>query len=88
MMYDPDHLNKALDAHGGHMSRLKSYFWHWRLSMAEACFLFIMMIGSVIHAFFPFLLSFKLLELRIERLRLLKQSLPNDKLLQKVKFDD
>jgi hypothetical protein len=87
-MYEPDHLNKALSAHGGEMSKLKSYFWHWKLSMSEAWFLFVIMLGSIVHAFFPFLLSFKLLELRIERLKLLKERLPNDKLLQKVNFDD
>lgn len=88
MMYDPDHLSKAATASGKKMSRIGSYLWHWRLAMSESCFLVIMAIGSVIHAFFPFLLSFKLLEIRIERLKTLKKQLPNDERLQRIKFDE
>jgi len=88
MMYDPDHLSKAASAGGKKMSSIGSYLWHWRLAMSEAGFLFIMAIGSVIHAFFPFLLSFKLLEIRIERLKTLKKQLPNDERLQRIKFDE
>tara|TARA_B110000238_G_C15933788_1_gene355929 strand:+ start:387 stop:557 length:171 start_codon:yes stop_codon:yes gene_type:complete len=56
--------------------------------MKEALFLFIVMIGSVIHAFIPWILDFKLLELRINRLKLLKDKLPNDQQLAKVHFDE
>lgn len=64
------------------------YWWHWKLAMKEALFLFIVMIGSVIHAFIPWILDFKLLELRINRLKLLKDKLPNDEQLAKVHFDE
>ncbi len=66
---------------------LKSYLWHWRLAMAEALFLFLMFIGSIIHAFFPFLLDFKLLEWRINRLKVLKSRLPDDPNLKKINFE-
>ena len=49
------------------------YFWHF---------------GSLIHAFLPWVLDFKLLEWRIARLKQLKQKLPDDPQLNKVHFDD
>jgi hypothetical protein len=56
--------------------------------MKEAGFLLLICIGSIIHAFFPWVLDFKLLEWRIERLKFLKEKLPNDPQLKKVKFDE
>ena len=56
--------------------------------MKEAGFLFCIMIGSIIHAFIPWALDFKLLEWRIQRLRKLKEKLPNDEQLKKVHFDE
>ena len=45
-------------------------------------------LGSIVHAFIPWVLDFKLLEWRIARLKLLKQKLPNDPQLKKVHFDE
>jgi hypothetical protein len=56
--------------------------------MAEAVFLFWLLIGSIIHAFIPWALDFKLLEWRINRLKVLKRRLPKDKLLQGIHFDE
>jgi hypothetical protein len=56
--------------------------------MKEVVFLFGVMLGSIVHAFIPWVLDFKLLEWRINRLKTLKQKLPNDPQLQKVQFDE
>jgi len=64
------------------------YWWHWVLAMKEAHFLFWIFLGSVVHAFIPWVLDFKLLEWRINRLKTLKQKLPDDPQLKKVHFDE
>jgi|TARA_B110000908_G_scaffold110948_1_gene130138 hypothetical protein len=64
------------------------YFWHFGIAMAEFFFLLLVCIGSLIHAFLPWVLDFKLLEWRIARLKQLKQKLPDDPQLNKVHFDD
>jgi len=56
--------------------------------MAESLFLFGILIGSIIHAFIPWVLDFKLLEWRINRIKLLKSKLPDDPQLKKVHFDE
>lgn len=82
---NPKHLQEAKTAaqkpHAG-------YFWHLKLALAEFFFLFAIAIGSLIHAIFPWVLDFKLLEWRINRLRVLKEKLPDDPQLKKVHFDD
>lgn len=83
-LFNSRHLYEAKEAakvEGG-------YWWHWKLAMLEAGFLALITIGSVIHAFIPWVLDFKLLQWRIERLKLLKKKLPNDPQLQKVHFDE
>ena len=64
------------------------YFWHFKLAINEFFFLLFVCIGSLIHAFFPWVLDFKLLEWRINRLKELKKKLPDDPQLKKVKFYD
>jgi len=64
------------------------YWWHFILAMKEFFFLLAVTIGSLIHAIFPWVLDFKLLEWRINRLKSLKQKLPDDPQLKKVHFDD
>jgi hypothetical protein len=64
------------------------YFWHFKLSILEAFKLFMLCMGSIIHAFFPCILNFKLLEWRISMLKDLKKKLPNDPALKKVDFLD
>jgi|TARA_B110000908_G_C10056695_1_gene358701 hypothetical protein len=63
------------------------YFWHFFLAMGEVWFLLLMCIGSLIHAVFPWALDFKLLQWRIERLKKLKEQLPNNSQLKKIHFD-
>lgn len=82
--FNARHLSEAKAAAGVR----GGYFWHWWLAMKEAGFLFCIMIGSIIHAFIPWALDFKLLEWRIQRLRKLKEKLPNDEQLKKVHFDE
>lgn len=83
-LYNGHHLSEASDA-----AKVKGgYFWHFRLAMSEALFLFFITVGSIIHAFIPWVLDFKLLEWRINRLKTLKQKLPNDPQLKKVHFDE
>ena len=64
------------------------YFWHLRLALDEFFFLLFVCIGSLIHAMFPWVLDFKLLEWRINRLKKLKNKLPDDPQLKKVHFDE
>lgn len=83
-LFNHHHLSEAKQAanvDGG-------YWWHWKLAMKEALFLFAVMMGSIIHAFIPWVLDFKLLEWRIERLKVLKNKLPDDPQLAKVYFDE
>ena len=85
MWWNPKHLQeakiKANRADAG-------YFWHLRLALGEFFFLLFICVGSLIHAIFPWVLDFKLLEWRINRLKTLKQKLPDDPQLKKVHFDD
>ena len=84
ILFNAHHLSeakKAANTSGG-------YWWHWKLAMKEALFLFIVMIGSIVHAFIPWILDFKLLEMRINRLKFLKDKLPKDQQLLKVHFDE
>lgn len=83
-LFNRHHLSeakRAAETNGG-------YWWHWKLAMKEAVFLFLVMIGSIIHAFIPWVLDFKLLEWRINRLKTLKTKLPEDPQLMKVQFDE
>ena len=77
-------ISEAKQAAGGS----GGYWWHWKLAMKEVVFLFGIMLGSIVHAFIPWVLDFKLLEWRINRLKKLKTKLPNDPQLQKVHFDE
>ena len=64
------------------------YWWHFKLAAGEAIWLFIVSIGSLIHAIFPFLIDFKLVRARINRLKYLKSILPDDEDLDKIHFDE
>lgn len=64
------------------------YWWHFKLAISEFFFLLLVTIGSLIHAMFPWVLDFKLLEWRINRLKELKKKLPDDPQLRKIHFDD
>ena len=64
------------------------YWWHFKLAMEEFFFLLAVTLGSLIHAVFPWVLDFKLLEWRINRLKILKRKLPDDEQLKKIQFDD
>lgn len=85
MWINKNHLKEATNK--GNIERF-GYFWHFSLAMKEAVFLFIISIGSLIHAIFPWFFDFKLLEWRINRLKKLKKELPSDPLLKKVEFHD
>ena len=82
MWFNKNHLREAKEA----ASVSGGYFWHFKLAMGEAGFLLLMCIGSVIHAFVPWVLDFKLLQWRINRLKTLQEKLPNDVQLQQVLF--
>tara|TARA_B000000609_G_scaffold129729_1_gene104028 strand:- start:284 stop:538 length:255 start_codon:yes stop_codon:yes gene_type:complete len=84
MWFNPKHLKQAKEAAGTN----GGYWWHFKLAMAEFFFLLGVTIGSLIHAIFPWVLDFKLLEWRIKRLKMLKNKLPDDPQLKKVHFDD
>lgn len=83
-LFNPRHLSEAKEAAGVR----GGYLWHFKLAMQEAGFLFLMFVGSIVHAFIPWALDFKLLEWRINRLKQLKQKLPHDEQLKKIHFDD
>ena len=64
------------------------YWWHFKLAISEFFFLLFITLGSLIHAIFPWVLDFQLLQWRINRLKMLKDKLPEDEQLQKVHFDE
>lgn len=82
------HLAVAKEYAGVAYTGLRLYLWHFWLSLSEAYFLFVLMIASILHGFFPFLFDFDLLTHRIKRLKLLKKKLPNDPQLSKIEFKD
>ena len=71
-----------------HLSMPAGYWWHFKLAIGEFFFLVLMCIGSLIHAFVPWTLDFKLLEARVNRLKMLKKKLPDDPTLQRIHFDE
>lgn len=85
MWINLNHLKEAKENAGKFNA---GYFWHFCLAMNEFFFLLLVCIGSLIHAIFPWVLDFKLLEWRINRLKSLKQKLPDDPQLQKVHFNE
>ena len=64
-----------------------NYFWHFAVSMTEAGKLLFLCLSSVVHAIFPWLLNFKLLEWRVNALETLKNNFPNDPILKKINFN-
>jgi hypothetical protein len=84
MWFNKNHLTDASENSKSNLN----YFTHFNLAIKEAAFCQLIAIGSLIHAIFPWVLDFKLLEWRIMRLKKLKEELPNDALLKKVHFDD
>ena len=61
---NPKHLNEAKTKAG---KPTAGYWWHFGLAIKEFFFLLLVCIGSLIHAVFPWVLDFKLLEWRIGR---------------------
>lgn len=89
MWFNRKHLVDAKEkANLGHLNGIAGYFWHFKLAIKEFFFLVFVCIGSLIHAIFPWVLDFKLLEWRINRLKKLKKALPDDPQLKKVNFDE
>jgi hypothetical protein len=85
MWFNRKHLEEAKEKAGRPEA---GYWWHFRLAISECFFLTAVTIGSLVHAIFPWILDFKLLEWRIARLKQLKNKLPDDPQLKKVHFDD
>ena len=84
-MFNWKHLEEAKQKAGRPNA---GYWWHFKLALDEFFSLLLVTIGSLIHAIFPWVLDFKLLEWRIKRLKYLKEKLPDDELLKKVHFDE
>ena len=86
-MFNFKHLKIASSyANLSNKPALYKYCWHFILSMQQAIFLAVICVFSIIHAIIPWVFDFKLLEWRIQELRKLKESLPNDPQLNKVDF--
>lgn len=86
-MFNFNHLTVASAyANLSDKSRLYKYCWHFMLSIKQAIFLLALSVFSVVHAVFPFAFDFLLLKWRIDELKNLKESLPNDPELNKVEF--
>jgi hypothetical protein len=86
--FNSQHLQQAAEYAGRQKNNLVlNYFWHLALSMAEAGKLLFLCLGSVVHAIFPWILNFKLLEWRVAALETLKNNFPNDPILKKINFD-
>lgn len=79
--------NHLADASNASKSDL-GYFKHCLVSLQEAIFCFAIAVGSIVHAMFPWVLDFKLIEWRVNRLKTLKQRFPEDPVLKKVHFDE
>tara|TARA_B100000953_G_C17858330_1_gene370693 strand:- start:124 stop:393 length:270 start_codon:yes stop_codon:yes gene_type:complete len=89
MWFNPKHLQDAKYKAGkGHLTGIFGYWWHFKLAIMEFFFLVLICIGSLIHAICPWVLDFKLLTWRINRLRYLKKRIPDDEALKKIHFDD
>ena len=84
MWFNLNHLNGASDASGTKMN----YFTHLLVSLRESAFCLLMSIGSLVHAFIPWVLDFKLIEWRTNRLKELKKKFPNDPVLKNVEFNE
>ena len=86
--FNSQHLQQA-SAYAGRQKNnlIVNYLWHFALSMSEAVKLLFLLLGSVVHAIFPWVLNFKLLEWRVNALETLKNNFPNDPILKKINFD-
>ena len=84
MWFNSKHLEEASQA----SKQRLGYFKHAILSIKEAGFCLLMALGSLIHAIFPWVLDFKLIEWRVNRLKSLKHKFPDDPILKKVHFDE
>jgi hypothetical protein len=84
MWFNGKHLEDASIA----SSKKLGYFSHLVISLEESIFCLLMTLGSIIHALFPWVLDFKLIEWRVNRLKSLKHKFPDDPILKKVHFDD
>lgn len=65
-----------------------TYLTHLSISIREFLFCLLIAFGSLVHAIIPWVLDFKLIEWRVNRLKMLKKKFPNDPILKKVKFDE
>ena len=85
--FNSQHLQQA-SAYAGRQKNnpVLNYIWHFALSMFEAGKLLFLSLGSVVHAIFPWVLNFKLLEWRVAALETLKNNFPNDPILKKINF--
>lgn len=87
-----NHLRVAETLNGGTRKNIVVlYFTHLAISLREAVIQLLLCLGSIVHAFFPFLINFKLLEVVINQTIGLYKFLPQhpdwDK-LKKVLKDD
>jgi hypothetical protein len=80
------HLSIARKYSDKNLKGLHLYFWHMSLSFRQAVKLFLWCICSILHGIFPFLFDFDLLTARINDLKNLKKTLPNDPVLQTIDF--
>jgi hypothetical protein len=85
--FNSRHLHQAAEyADRQRNNPVLNYFWHFALSMTEAGKLLLLALGSFVHAIFPWVLNFKLLEWRVAALETLKNNFPNDPILKKINF--
>lgn len=84
MWFNIKHLEEASEASKQDLG----YFKHAVISIKEFWFCLLISIGSLVHALVPWVLDFKLIEWRVNRLKILKNKFPNDPILKKVHFDE
>jgi thiosulfate reductase cytochrome b subunit len=86
--FNSQHLQQAAEyADRQQNNPVSNYVWHFAVSMTEAGKLLVLCLGSVVHAIFPWVLNFKLLEWRVAALETLKNNFPNDPALKKINFE-
>jgi len=88
-LFDFDHLNQSTKVSGKEYKNfIHKYLWHWGFAMKEAVMLFWVAFLSVLHAFFPFLFGWWLLEKHVSMLKYTKSKVPNNKTMKKVIFKE
>jgi len=83
------HLREAKRAAGSDEPlTVKDYFVHCVIALREAVSLLYKVWASVVHAFFPWLYGFEMIDWQIDALKRLKAALPSLPVWDRIEFKD